>query len=40
MKVFLAATSDKNFCIEEIKKIDYILESFYYMQIYLVYLVN
>lgn len=32
MKVFLAATSDKNFCIEEIKKIDYILESFYYMQ--------
>lgn len=32
MKVFLAATSDKQFCIEEIKKIDYILESFYYIQ--------
>lgn len=32
MKVFLASTSDKQFCIEEIKKIDYILESFYYFQ--------
>lgn len=32
MRVFLAATSDKNFCIKEIKKIDYILESFYYIQ--------
>ena len=32
MKICLAATSDKSFCIEEIKKIDYMLESFYYIQ--------
>lgn len=32
MKVCLAATSDKKFCLEEIKKIKYVLESFYYIQ--------
>lgn len=32
MKLFLACTSDKQYCIEEVKKIDYILESFYYFQ--------
>ena len=32
MKVCLASTSDKQFCIEQIKKIKYLLESFYYFQ--------
>lgn len=32
MKVCLAATSDKKFCLQEIKQIKYILESFYYIQ--------
>lgn len=32
MKVCLASTSDKSFCIDEVRKIDYILESFYYIQ--------
>lgn len=32
MKLFLACTSDKQYCINEVKKIDYILESYYYIQ--------
>lgn len=32
MKLFLACTSDKQYCINEVKEIDYILESFYYVQ--------
>lgn len=32
MKVCLAATSDKKFCLQEIKQIKYVLESFYYIQ--------
>lgn len=32
MKIFLASTSDKNFLINDIKKVDYVLESFYYVQ--------
>lgn len=32
MKICLAATSDKKFCLEEIKQIKYVLESFYYIQ--------
>lgn len=32
MKIFLAATSDKKFLLNKIKKIPYILESYYYIQ--------
>lgn len=32
MKICLAATSDKQFCINEVKKAEYLLESFYYIQ--------
>lgn len=32
MRLFLACTSDKQYCIQEVKEIDYILESFYYLQ--------
>ena len=32
MKICLAGTSNKKFCLEEIKQIKYVLESFYYIQ--------
>lgn len=32
MKLFLASTQDRQFCVEKVKSFDYLLESFYYFK--------